>query len=1267
MDSSAILMSSLGWDTFHQQRMRAASMLGSMGNLEGSMQTAGGMMSKGMSVGAPMMLGAAGMLGLDPLSLGVRAGTAAWKGGAGILGAGLAGVGTLAGVATIGAGIAWGGGQMMSGAQQQMALNQSLSRNYNFMNTSGGTGFTSLQGFRVGEEVRSMVGEFGSPSFSELSRLAVNMGRMGLDQNVRTVKEFRDKFKQMVTAVKTIATELGTTLEEAQKMMASMRQVGIFGSGQAIGATKGMRLAATAGGLATSEVSSMMNIGAQISRSVGGLGGAGAMGGMLSIGQVGTAVKIGAMSEEDVYNATGLTGAEGRQAFATEMMSRSAQFLKSKRGRWFLASVAGEDGTLDESAVAEWMTGGVSVARTQMLANQNKVKVGRANFIRNEGRLRGAALEKFGMTLQAGVYKQWLQQKGFDPSDMNDHAMLAFQRFSGMGRDESDTMMKLIENLPEINRSQSMVASQMELSDLRTMRAKNSGFTGMKGELQRVRAGVQGRLQQWGADLLEEGTHTVASFFNRVTKMYEEHTNAEVTNLLNAVRGGNAMAGSAELRFGRTFGGAAGAGMGGAGLSVGAVAQSKADEAYRSFGSKINAVSKAHVTDRDRRVAGDFREWMTDTGSKLDSFGREKGVEEFLKDRASLSGEDAALYKEFQQSVPDNRMAMISRLEEAAGVPVGEGIGADLQRKQKMMAEYAAGTEGAYHTVEESQRALGKQLLGNQETKFGEFMRGMTNATLSTVIPTLAAGKVALAAGEVAFRLFNGDDSDDWTAPSTRGILGGISDRVSDFFSGHRKLYRQGGDLMEDSEFRQNLAALSQGKGEDYDAATSRLMQLRGLKQRGELKEGLQVAEHNLLGKARGLHTLDTELQKLGVTDISKVTDVNTKKRLLAKVREAADDKDLTLENLQNFRGVVQTAVDEQAERNMRQAQAEWRISQAFEVGRYERMGVAEYQTETRNELMTSFNEVGKALLDPIRERAKEVGRDVAISEASIDGQMLSEMSPEKLLEYGIQSWGTDEKVLKLTEEAGERLDKAMKGTGVKGSVETGREAIGLALAASSADIGDKDAFLAAHRDRDKAFSKMSVAQKRAFIGAVAGTEAGEHMAVALGRHERLSSLNKSYEKKGYGKQGAKYGAAMAALGLDISKDEAQAMVRTGPEGAMAQLEAMLREGGATKEQLATKEGQAFMKDIKTSMQLLQEGKTGEAASLMGSAKATTSEAIAKAFEQVENKRAAAGGDPSAKIVAAINELPGKLAGIISKGEGGDKDASSEWKVYGPI
>lgn len=479
------------------------------------------------AVGAPAAMLGMGLMGLDPLSMGVRTGMAAGGAGMGFGGAALAGAGAAGGMAIgIGA-IGYMGNQVMQGMQQGQQFNNAMRSGYSFFNPSGqhGRGFAEGDIRSIGSSMRGMAGEGGfselGPSFNELGRMASNMGRMGLADGVRNAKEFTEKFREMMKSVKTIAEDMGTTLEEAQKMMASMKGSGIF-KNQA-GVSGAIRGASVAGGLATTEVTGMMNVGSQISRMFGGTGRQGAMGGIKAIEQVGMAVQTGALSEEDIYQATGLTGAEGRQAMAQQNMMQTGSFLKSSKGRWLLASLAGKNGQLDQGSVNDFLTGGMSVNDTRNAAHRNLRGVGRANFIRNEGRLRGSVMEEFGGMAPAMAMMGWAQGKGIDVHSMGDREMLFMQRQLGMGRDEMDSMMKMVRAMPEM--MQHRRESRQEDSMVREhgLRAQNSGIEGVKRKLEAARDKINNEMQKVGQDILNSATDMVASWGNRLAGTYEEH------------------------------------------------------------------------------------------------------------------------------------------------------------------------------------------------------------------------------------------------------------------------------------------------------------------------------------------------------------------------------------------------------------------------------------------------------------------------------------------------------------------------------------------------------------------------------------------------------------------------------------------------------------------------------------------------------------------------------------------------------------------------
>ncbi len=519
---------------------------------------AGGIMSRGAAVGAPLMSGAMGMMGLDPLSLGIRAGTAAYGSGmVGMAGAAGIGLGVAAPLAIGGIAASYAGNQMMHGAQQQMGLNQSLRSGYNFINGQGGMGFTSQQGFQIGSQIRSMTHDIGPAGemhgFEELSKIAGNMGRMGFAQNVRTVEDFRNKFKETMETLKKVAHDIGSTLEDAMKFVQSMKGSGIFRTADQLKMSGDIRMAAVTGGIATSEVSAMANIGSQVSRSVGGLGRQGAFGGIRAIEQIGQAQRLGILSEEDVYNATGLSGAEGRQALATSQMQRSASFLRGGRGRRFLASIAGENGELNEDAVAEWMQGGVGTGRTMELAHRNLRGVGRANFIRNEGRLRGAALEQFGGMAQTMAYSQWLGSRGYDPNGMDDRAMLAFQRFSGMGRDEADAAIKQVQGLPEMLRARQEESRGLGRADELQRRRETTGIAGLEKKIDHAKHAVNSALEQAGSRILQAGQENIEKWFNEIMGIYVSSQTqglSEVSRRLERGTGSNADAASFRRMFG---------------------------------------------------------------------------------------------------------------------------------------------------------------------------------------------------------------------------------------------------------------------------------------------------------------------------------------------------------------------------------------------------------------------------------------------------------------------------------------------------------------------------------------------------------------------------------------------------------------------------------------------------------------------------------------------------------------------------------------------
>jgi hypothetical protein len=181
----------------YQQQMamqfQSASMIGTQVPLSESM--VGGGMNRMAAIGGPMATMGLGLMGLDPISLGLRAGMGASGMGMGFAGSAAVGLGAagVAGAGFMAAG--YGANQMFTGAQQQQAFNGNMNSTFRFNNNMGGQGFGRGGLGDIGSMMRNMSTEQGSMGqmvgFEELGRLASNMGRMGMAQGVRDAKEFR--------------------------------------------------------------------------------------------------------------------------------------------------------------------------------------------------------------------------------------------------------------------------------------------------------------------------------------------------------------------------------------------------------------------------------------------------------------------------------------------------------------------------------------------------------------------------------------------------------------------------------------------------------------------------------------------------------------------------------------------------------------------------------------------------------------------------------------------------------------------------------------------------------------------------------------------------------------------------------------------------------------------------------------------------------------------------------------------------------------------
>ena len=414
-----------------------------------------GMASFGANVAAPTMMGAGalmggmGMLGaaghlFDPFGSALSGGAAGFARG-GVMGAmGGAAMGALPGYLAMKAADVYGGA-FMGGVRDQSGINQMMRSNFNFYGGqgAGGRGFSQAQMGQVGNALQNTASRDLTTSLQELTQLTQMGAQSGQFNGVRDVQQFTAKFKQMLTSLKTIQTELGGTLTDAMAFTQNANRSGVFRNLDSYASQ--MRTAQGATGMSQAQLTAMSEQGAGLSQMMGGRRAQGARGALRMATSLGSAYSGGIINDEALQEATGASGAEGIQALTGRLMEHTARFSRRAMGRYSIFGMSNAQGTgLDESAVNAMMSGGTSVGELSRNARRNVHGMGRARAINNEGLLRGSLLEQGGLAGQIGIMRMAVGDRVLDQGD--DMASLFMQRRMRMSRPEAEIMTSLMRN-----------------------------------------------------------------------------------------------------------------------------------------------------------------------------------------------------------------------------------------------------------------------------------------------------------------------------------------------------------------------------------------------------------------------------------------------------------------------------------------------------------------------------------------------------------------------------------------------------------------------------------------------------------------------------------------------------------------------------------------------------------------------------------------------------------------------------------------------------
>jgi hypothetical protein len=440
-------------------------------------------MGAGLRAGSAGIGLASGAVGLAPLA----------AMGAGALGVGIPGLAALGG--PLGLGVAgglavagYGAGQMMTGFEQRQGVNQVLRSRFGgavgIGSGRGGRGFSTEEMGGVSTMLREMGTEDVYSSMEELTRVMDRTAQMGVYKGVSSAREFKTKFKQTVDALKEIAQTMNTTLEGASEFMQSSRQMGFF-SGQDISRNlMGTRMTAATTGMSVPQIQQIGQMGSQMGMAMGMRGRTGARYAQGLAGQIGAAVQGGALSEEQLFEATGgLTGAEGIQALTGTVMQANQRFLRRGAGRMLTAAAWDpESGGVNREVMEQIQGGEISFQEARRMARRNVSATGgqRSEFFSQEDRIRGEVGAEGGIEMGVGMLEAHLQRRGRGEDFDDPIAQRFLRRQMGYSQSQVEAIQVMRREMPR-TMAQSRESMRQEASNMiQTRRREGQGLEGMR-------------------------------------------------------------------------------------------------------------------------------------------------------------------------------------------------------------------------------------------------------------------------------------------------------------------------------------------------------------------------------------------------------------------------------------------------------------------------------------------------------------------------------------------------------------------------------------------------------------------------------------------------------------------------------------------------------------------------------------------------------------------------------------------------------------------
>ena len=364
--------------------------------------------------------------------------------------------------------VSFAGKNMVAGAQEDYAIQQSLMRNANFYNPNArsGRGFSTGQRDEISDMVRSIGEQDPFSSIGETNRILERAMSGNLMQGVSSAKEFSSKFKKLTDTLRETAKLLSTSMEGAMEFFDASQRMGFYSKADILRNAQNA-LTMSGGGLSAKGIMQEQAAGSAMARAQGFTGAQGAILARSSIMNVRDMFMSGSLSQENLMEMSG--GLRGEQAYASigrQMQQASYRLAQAPVGRAITAALAEVKdgkftGRVDAGLMRQFRSGQLSAGDVRRLAENKVGSAGqetKLSFLNMRDDITGAFAASAGAEGWMGVMSMI---KADRPGTSDEAVKLLMRRMTGMGRRQVEYIMKLYERMDLMNQQRATRAADL--------------------------------------------------------------------------------------------------------------------------------------------------------------------------------------------------------------------------------------------------------------------------------------------------------------------------------------------------------------------------------------------------------------------------------------------------------------------------------------------------------------------------------------------------------------------------------------------------------------------------------------------------------------------------------------------------------------------------------------------------------------------------------------------------------------------------------------